>query len=754
MQKAKGNHHKMSEKQSDEHIIPIVAVGEYDSATRDKGLSSAGVKNNTPEGSPSIAGVENNSKKLSVFEKMGQVAAKAVHVIREAYAAERIDVDAKRPENDEGVMERLGFPGNTENQTNNSGALEGSADTSKSSANKPEADDDEDDIPAYLRPRKKTSDGTKSTSGEQASSANKPEAEEGKVNTPQVEKTSDGTKSTSEKQASSANKPEADDDEDGIPAFLRRRKNAGEGTKSTSEKQAPDTNKPKTTNSKANTPDTSVDTSGKNAGGGTKSTSEKQDSNAKPKAEKGKADASQGKQAPDAAKDFMSDFLDRIKQDQDQVSPEKREAADELEKAKDRHSKAYAAAESKNPLGKKRRQAELKAATEQLKKCELLDKAADKLDESRERFAKASVDVESHFFKRKKRQEELNAATEELKKSGLGCMSIKFADKIEAAKQDPEKQAELAAEMAQAVFASMQETSRVTADKYDNMLDDRSRFKKAAAQVGKWFNKGGRVRRCLKLGSVGFVAGTATGFFAGYAGYAGFPITTAVGAVTGLGVAGLTKQAVLEEHRGEDRIAADARLETTDPSFKNTVANMKIDDVMEHAVNVSVDNLKDMSIERQDDLRKRTRRAMTKYGIGFALGGVFGSSINHLWNNSAHATGAGSQKASTTPSQSGGEQIPQQPSGASSIDNSAAKAIVNNINPDTSNFNSYDYPWDWAAEKFGNANAMDQLHNLADKAMADGHTIQLLNNPDGSVYIEVDGSSATEHVLGVLSRYV
>ena len=707
----------MSEKQSDEHIIPIVAVGEYDSATRDKGLSSAGVKNNTPEGSPSIAGVENNSKKLSVFEKMGQVAAKAVHVIREAYAAERIDVDAKRPENDEGVMERLGFPGNTENQTNNSGALEGSADTSKSSANKPEADDDEDDIPAYLRPRKKTSDGTKSTSGEQASSANKPEAEEGKVNTPQVEKTSDGTKSTSEK-------------------------------------QAPDTNKPKTTNSKANTPDTSVDTSGKNAGGGTKSTSEKQDSNAKPKAEKGKADASQGKQAPDAAKDFMSDFLDRIKQDQDQVSPEKREAADELETAKDLHSKAYAAAESKNPLGKKRRQAELKAATEQLKKCELLDKAADKLDESRERFAKASVDVESHFFKRKKRQEELNAATEELKKSGLGYMSIKFADKIEAAKQDPEKQAELAAEMAQAVFASMQETSRVTADKYDNMLDDRSRFKKAAAQVGKWFNKGGRVRRCLKLGSVGFVAGTATGFFAGYAGYAGFPITTAVGAVTGLGVAGLTKQAVLEEHRGEDRIAADARLETTDPSFKNTVANMKIDDVMEHAVNVSVDNLKDMSIERQDDLRKRTRRAMTKYGIGFALGGVFGSSINHLWNNSAHATGAGSQKASTTPSQSGGEQIPQQPSGASSIDNSAAKAIVNNINPDTSNFNSYDYPWDWAAEKFGNANAMDQLHNLADKAMADGHTIQLLNNPDGSVYIEVDGSSATEHVLGVLSRYV
>ena len=647
MQKAKGNHHKMSK---------------------------------TPEGSPSNADVKNNSEKLPVFGKLGQAAVRVAES-----AASYLDRVAETGE--KYINEHTG------------------ADAGKSTSEKSEtlatsASNDAEEGKADASQGKNAGEGTKGTSGEQASNA-KPKAEEGKADTSQG-------------------------------------KNAGEGAKGTSGKQTPDTNETKAT--------------------------------------KGGADASQGKQAPDAAKDFMSGFLDRIKQDQGssaaessedkqdkdsnpntgeaqtkESSPEKREAADELEKAKDRHSKAYAAAKSKSPFGKKRRQAELKAATEQLKKCELLDKAADKLDESRERFAKASVDVESHFFKRKKRQEELNAATEELKKSGLGYMSIKFADKIEAAKQDPEKQAELAAEMAQAVFASMQETSRVTADRYDNMLDDRSRFKKAAAKVGKWFNKGGEVFQWLKLGSVGFVAGTATGFLAGYAGYAGFPITTAVGAVTGLGVAGLTKQAVLEEHRGEDRIAADARLETTDPSFKNTVANMKIDDVMEHAVNVSVDNLKDMSIERQDDLRKRTRRAMTKYGIAFALGGVVGGLLN--WTNSAHATGAESQKTPATPSQSGGEQIPQQPSGTSSMDNSIAKTIVNNINPDTSNFNSYDYPWDWAAEKFGNANAMDQLHNLADKAMADGHTVEWLNNPNGSVYVKVDGSSVTADVLKVFNKY-
>lgn len=374
--------------------------------------------------------------------------------------------------------------------------------------------------------------------------------------------------------------------------------------------------------------------------------------------------------------------------------------------------------------------------------------AAANLKIARERFAKASIAAESHFFGKKKRQEALEAAAKELKERVLEYMRLKFADKIEAAKQDPEKQTELAAEMAQAAFASMQETSRMTTDKYDSMLDDRGKFKKAAAKVGKWFNKGGKIAQWLKLGGAGFVVGTATGTFAGIAGW---PITTAVGIVTKLGVAGATKQAVLEEHRGEDRIAADDRLETIDPSFEKDVANMKIDDVMKRAVNVSVDNLKDVSIGRRDALRKKVISSSGKYAVGFVLGGVVGSFINDWWANSAHATGV--KGNADTPSQSGSNQIPQSDD-KPLIDNPAAKTIGNSVNPDTPNFSSYDYPWNWAAEKFGDANAMDQLHNLADKAMADGHTVQWFNNPDGSVWMKVDGSSATAHVLDVLSRYV
>ena len=370
--------------------------------------------------------------------------------------------------------------------------------------------------------------------------------------------------------------------------------------------------------------------------------------------------------------------------------------------------------------------------------------AAANLKIARERFAKASIAAESHFFGKKKRQEALEAAAKELKERELEYMRLKFADKIEAAKQDPEKQAELAAEMGQAAFASMRETSRTTTDKYDNMLDDRGKFKKAAAKVGKWFNKGGKIAQWLKLGGTGFVGGAIVGSVAAW------PITTAVGIVTELGVAGATKQAVLEEYRGEDRIAADDRLETIDPSFKDTVANMKIDDVMERAVNVSVDNLKDVSIERRDALRKKVISSSGKYAVGFVLGGVVGSFINDWWANSAHATGP--ESSTDTPAQSGSEQTPQS-GGASSADNPAAKAIVDNINPDTSNFNSYDYPWDWAAEKFGDANAIDQLHNLADKAMANGHTVEWFNNPDGTAWLKVDGSSVTADVLKVLNKY-
>ena len=607
MQKAKGNHHKMDKNQSDKYRIPRV-VGEYDSAKRrDKGLPGR------------------------IGEAVMRAASRVVTTGKEY--AKRIGADAKRPENDKGLMGKLGFPGNPENPT---GASEGSTDTSKPGANE-----------SKTEKRKVNALGESATledsnEGKEMKSGDNPEGL-----TPYEQAMRDKYLGDEYDEAEYGDdKPEKNDNPEGLTPYEQAMRDK-----------------------------------------------------------------------------YLGDEYDEAEYGDDK--PEKNERVEDL-------NSEGATYVDDTPTEK----IDLKTY-----------EAATNLKIARSRFAKASVAVESHFFKRffggKKRQAELEAATEQLKQCELEYMRLKFADKIEAAKQDPEKQAELAAEMGQAAFASMQETSRMTTDKYDDMLDDRGKFKKAAAKVGKWFNKGGRIAQLLKLGGTGFAVGATTATFAGW------PITTAVGIVTELGVAGATKQAVLEERRGEDRIDDDS-LEAIDPSFKDTVANMKIDDVMKHAVNVSIDNLKDVSIERQDALRKKVRSSLGKYGAGFALGGFAGKFAGD-WANSAHATGAESN--TTTPPQSGSGQIPQQPSGASSMDNSIAKTIVNNINPDTSNFNSYDYPWDWAAEKFGDANAMDQLHNLADKAMANGHTVEWFNNPDGSVWMKVDGSSVTADVLKVLNKY-
>ena len=362
---------------------------------------------------------------------------------------------------------------------------------------------------------------------------------------------------------------------------------------------------------------------------------------------------------------------------------------------------------------------------------------------ARERFAKASIAVETHFFKNyfggKKRQDELEAATEQLKQSELEYMRIKFADEIEAAKQDADKQAGLAAEIAQAVFANAQETSKRTSEKYDEMLDGRNKFKKYAAKVGEWFTKGGKVSQWLKLGGAGFAVGTTTAAFAGW------PITTATLVATKLAVAGALKQNILEERRGEDRIAKN-HPDYLDSSFAKDMAGKEADYVMNRAVDMSVDELKDVSVKRQEDLYRRIGSGLVKYTIGFGLGGLAGN-----WLSSTYATGnsvpqSGSEAIDAN---STGDSVPQSGSGAVNTGVSTPEAP----NVPEINFDSYDYPWDWAVEKFGDANAMDQLHNLADKAMADGHAVEWFDGPGGT-WMKVDGSSATAYVLGVLNQYV
>ena len=372
---------------------------------------------------------------------------------------------------------------------------------------------------------------------------------------------------------------------------------------------------------------------------------------------------------------------------------------------------------------------------------------ATNLKVARIRYVKAGVKYETHFFKEnfggEERRKKLDAAAEELKRCELEYMRFQFSEKIEAVKQGSEEdQAKLAEEIAHAVFEDMQRVSREIKEAYSEKLDSQSPIRKALSKLGKWINKGGKISQTVKQGGAGLVGGAIVGSVATW------PITTAVGLAASVGVANLAKLGALEDRRDKD-ILSEIPIERLGKLFRVDVKGMDVGGVIDHTVSGSIGELHNASVERQDDLRKRMRRAMGRFGIGFALGGFAGKFVGD-WANSAHATGAKSNTA--TPSQSGSEQTPQSSGSKHLIDNPAVKTIGNSVNPDTPNFSSYDHPWNWAAEKFGDANAMDQLHNLADKAMANGHAVRWYNT-GGIEYLEVDGSSVTADVLKVLNKY-
>lgn len=85
------------------------------------------------------------------------------------------------------------------------------------------------------------------------------------------------------------------------------------------------------------------------------------------------------------------------------------------------------------------------------------------------------------------------------------------------------------------------------------------------------------------------------------------------------------------------------------------------------------------------------------------------------------------------------------------IDQNLADTVT--VTPDKTPDTSYTYPWDWAAERFGNDNATPQLHQLAERAAADGHDIVWHNAGTATEWVEVNGSSRTKDILGVLQRY-
>ncbi len=67
----------------------------------------------------------------------------------------------------------------------------------------------------------------------------------------------------------------------------------------------------------------------------------------------------------------------------------------------------------------------------------------------------------------------------------------------------------------------------------------------------------------------------------------------------------------------------------------------------------------------------------------------------------------------------------------------------------TSNFA---YPWNWAENTVGAANATGWLHELGDKAISAGHEV-VWHGSGESAWVSIDGSSKTADVINVLRQF-
>ncbi len=374
---------------------------------------------------------------------------------------------------------------------------------------------------------------------------------------------------------------------------------------------------------------------------------------------------------------------------------------------------------------------------------------ATNLKVARIRYVKAGVKYETHFFKEnfggEERRKKLDAAAEELKRCELEYMRFQFSEKIEAVKQGSEEdQAKLAEEIAHAVFEDMQRVSREIREAYSEKLDSQSPVRKVLSKLGKWINKGGKISQTVKQGGAGLVGGAIVGSVATW------PITTAVGLAAGVGVANLAKLGALEDRRDKD-ILSEIPIERLGKLFRADVKGMDVGDVIDHTVSGSIGELHNASVERQDDLRKRMSWAMGRFSVGFALGGYAGKFVGD-WANSAHATG-------DSASQSGGKELKTHL--FEKVKNTAPGAAdpVGNYTPGLDSLYGYDpskheFLWQWAESVYGEGNGTSGIMHTVDVLRDNGYAVDIINNPNGSFSVVVDGVGDTKGLVEIFSQFV
>ncbi|MDO4712861.1 MAG: hypothetical protein Q4B05_03045, partial [Candidatus Saccharibacteria bacterium] len=277
-----------------------------------------------------------------------------------------------------------------------------------------------------------------------------------------------------------------------------------------------------------------------------------------------------------------------------------------------------------------------------------------KLKIARGEFIEAKVAVESSFFKKWvdgiRRHERLDAARAAVAALEVEVAKFQLRSEIDRIREEMAGNRKGAAEEQQAinslmtmyVFKQIKDVENGAARRYDQMLEERSGFKKAMAKVGSFFMTGGKFTEWLKPLGVGFGVGVSTGFVAAW------PITAVVGIGSSTLVGAVSKQAALQERAGEERIGDDEAqvsgwLEMLNAGVGAEDVDARLREIAERAYGASTED----SRLRQDELRKKVRGTMGKYAAGFAIGSIVGAQSSQLVQGSTSGVTGGEGGAPT-----------------------------------------------------------------------------------------------------------
>ncbi len=259
---------------------------------------------------------------------------------------------------------------------------------------------------------------------------------------------------------------------------------------------------------------------------------------------------------------------------------------------------------------------------------------------------------------RTKREKKLKSAEDTLREARLALEKDKVGRRTAAGLYEGNRE-EIMRHQSNDIFGGIRaldgETRHAVNTLLDERMENRNLFKKAAAAVGRFFTKGGKVSQWARGAGTGALAGFGVAITG-----AGIPITSIAGIGLGLSVRGAAAMANLDRIRAENKDEdGNAVTLMSDQYYTNLVRAMGQDgatnkETVDRIAREIFETSRARGYEQADRARRQANQTMGKFALGFAAGAAGGtllhSAINHPAAHGQHPAKSANSAKSAAPS--------------------------------------------------------------------------------------------------------